>query len=154
MAGPFQSAPDVWGGGRAKGPRDPAGGPDHAPARFATQLLGAHAHAELRADGQSFRQRNTQAAQGKEGLLGCGGTGGAAYAFREVLAQPVLVGEGDTFDALLRNQVLGPCVHFLVHTASPASNERKSSRPRYKRDFTVDRGALRTVAISTRPNSS
>src|SRR5712692_5289912 len=68
--------------------------------------------------------------------------------------EPIVLGLRDAFDALLGDQLFGACMHFQVHAAPPWSAPRRASSPRYRRDFTVESGTLKTPAISSICNSS
>ena len=73
----------------------------------------------------------------------------------QVRSQPDAVNFWDPFNACAGNQLECAVVDFIArHAAPPWSAPRRASRPRYKRDFTVERGTLSTPAISSICNSS
>jgi hypothetical protein len=52
-------------------------------------------------------------------MLGVARVFGAARAFLQVRAEPIVVGWRDAFDAFLCDELFGACMDFLTHTAPP-----------------------------------
>src|SRR2546430_9280530 len=136
-------------------PRERAGEPERpALRRLLAQFLGAQAHAKLCAAGKPTGKGNRRRAHRAQRFTRLARELGATRAILQMSGEPIALGLRDAFDALLRDQLFGASVSFLVHAAPPWSAPRRASRPRYRRDFTVERGMLSTPAISSICNSS
>src|SRR5579859_2960612 len=107
-AKPFESAPDKRCARQTEHPGNPGDGPEQQAARIVCgQLFRAHAYAKLRAGGKIFWQLDAHAAKSGDCLRSLRLQGRAGFTFGEVREEPCLVVGGDTFDALIRNQLLG-----------------------------------------------
>src|SRR5437660_12282101 len=155
LAEPREEPPDVRRAGNPESPRERAGEPQRpALRRLLAQFLGTQAHAKLCAAGESAGEGNRRCAHRAKRFIRLARELGATRAILQMCREPIALGLRDAFDALLRDQLFGASVSFLVHAAPPWSAPRRASRPRYRRDFTVDRGMLSTPAISSICNSS
>src|SRR5467141_2991101 len=155
LAEPREEPPDVRRAGNPESPRERAGEPQRpALRRLLAQFLGAQAHAKLCATGKPTGEGNRRRAHRAQRFTRLARELGATSAILQMCGEPIALGLRDAFDALLRDQLFGASVRFRVHAVPPWSAPRSASRPRYRRDFTVESGMLSTPAISSICNSS
>src|SRR5882762_9546480 len=119
------------------------------------QLLRPQAHAKLGAAGEPAGKRDDCGPQRPQGPIVLARLLSAEVTFLQVRSEPNALGLRQSFYARLRDQLQGALVNIFAHDAAPAgSAARSASRPRYRRDFTVDSGTLSMPAISSIWNSS
>src|SRR4029077_16990577 len=104
LTNPLESVRDGGRGGDAESPGHRAHVPEKAALGFAfAQFLRAQLYAELCARGETAREGDGHAAQDAEGVAGLLRDWGAGGALAEMSGEPVALGLGESFNALLRD---------------------------------------------------
>src|SRR5260370_29054326 len=120
LAKPLEQAPHIRRTGDAKNPPNGASQPQGAALRFAlAQFLGAKAHTELGAAGESVWQADCRSAQQPQRAVCLTRMLGAKLAFFHVRAQPIAVGLRYSFHAPLRDELQGALVTIFVMYSPP-----------------------------------